>query len=139
MDEALARSRLEQHDHGTLATVHPRRGVDAVPVVYAVHGDHVGIPIDRVKPKASTTTQRERNLRADPRAVLLIQHWDAAEWSRLWWVRTHLHWQERPHPEFESALSARLADKYAQYRDRPFATVLALRITRLQAWAAGGH
>ena len=138
-DDGLARDRLQRHDHGTLATVHPQRGVDAVPVAYAVRGDHIGIPIDRVKSKSSTTTQRQRNLRTDPRAVLLIQHWDAADWSRLWWVRAHLRWQERPSPEIEAALWTQLADKYAQYRDHPFANVLVLRITQLRHWSAGGH
>jgi len=63
-----ARARLESHDHGILCTVHAERGVDAVPVAYAVDKDgYVGLPIDRVKPKASLRLQRERNLEADPR------------------------------------------------------------------------
>jgi hypothetical protein len=60
-----ARARLESHDHGILCTVHAERGVDAVPVAYAVDDDgYVGVPIDRVKPKASLRLQRERNLEA---------------------------------------------------------------------------
>lgn len=48
-----ARARLELHDHGILCTVHAERGVDAVPVAYAVDDDgYVGVPIDLVKPKA---------------------------------------------------------------------------------------
>ena len=44
--EALAR--LAAHDHGVLCTVHPERGVDAVPVVYAVDDDrHIGVPVPR--------------------------------------------------------------------------------------------
>src|SRR3974390_3471788 len=81
-----ARARLESHDHGILCTVHAERGVDAVPVAYAVDDDgYVGVPIDRVKPKASLPLQRERNLEADPRATLLVEHWDRSDWSRLWW------------------------------------------------------
>ena len=50
-----ARARLAAHDHGILCTVHPERGVDAVPVAYAVDDDgYVGVPIDRVKPKGSS-------------------------------------------------------------------------------------
>jgi hypothetical protein len=86
-----ARARLESHDHGILCTVHAERGVDAVPVAYAVDDDgYVGVPIDRVKPKASLRLQRERNLEADPRATLLVEHWDRSDWSRLWWVRAEL-------------------------------------------------
>lgn len=89
-----ARARLESHDHGILCTVHAERGVDAVPVAYAVDDDgYVGVPIDRVKPKASLRLQRERNLEADPRATLLVEHWDRSDWSRLWWVRAELRWQ----------------------------------------------
>ena len=89
-----ARARLESHDHGILCTVHAERGVDAVPVAYAVDDDgYVGVPIDRVKPKASLRLQRERNLEADPRATLLVEHWDRGDWSRLWWVRAELRWQ----------------------------------------------
>ena len=46
-----ARARLASHDHGILCTVHAERGVDAVPVAFAVDDDgYVGVPIDRVKP-----------------------------------------------------------------------------------------
>ncbi len=56
-----ARVRLESHDHGILCTLHAERGVDAVPVAYAVDDDgYVGVPIDLVKPKASLRLQRER-------------------------------------------------------------------------------
>jgi hypothetical protein len=72
-----ARARLLQHDHGILCTLHDVRGVDAVPVVFAVdEDDHLGVPIDRVKPKSTSRLQRERNLDADPRATLLVEHWD---------------------------------------------------------------
>src|SRR5262249_5031345 len=93
LDEDEARAGLAAYDHGVLSTVHPERGVDAVPCVYAVDGDLVGIPIDRVKPKASTRLQRERNLEADPRATLLVDHWDRDDWTRLWWVRAELRFQ----------------------------------------------
>ena len=90
--EDVARVRLTAHDHGILCTVHAERGVDAVPVVYVVDEDgYVGVPVDRVKPKASVRLQRERNLEADPRATLLVEHWDRDDWSRLWWVRAELH------------------------------------------------
>ena len=93
--EDEARARLAAHDHGVLCTVHAERGVDAVPVVYAVDDDgFVGVPVDRVKPKASSRLQRERNLEADPRATLLVDHWDRDDWSRLWWVRAELRFQD---------------------------------------------
>ena len=54
-----ARTRLAAQDHGILCTVHAERGVDAVPVVFVVGEDgFVSVPIDRVKPKASTHPRR---------------------------------------------------------------------------------
>ena len=38
------------------------------------------------------------NLAADPRASLLVEHWDAGDWSRLWWVRADLEHVAEPPP-----------------------------------------
>jgi len=134
---AEARARLVAHDHGVLCTLHPGRGVDAVPVVYAVDDDGcVGVPVDRVKPKASSRLQRERNLQADPRATLLVEHWDRDDWSRLWWVRAELRWQGDAPATRVADLSARLALAYPQYHDRPFTRVLVLRIVGVTGWSA---
>jgi PPOX class probable F420-dependent enzyme len=137
LTENQARSRLSSHDHAILCTVHAERGVDAVPVAYALDDDgYVGVPVDLVKPKASLRLQRERNLEADPRATLLAEHWDPGDWSRLWWVRAELHWVRDPEVSFTKNLAARLAARYPQYQGQPFARVLVLRITRLTGWAA---
>lgn len=137
LSEQDARARLAAAEHGVLATVHPDRGVDAVPVVYAADGSGwIGVPVDTVKPKASTRLQRQRNLEADPRATLLVEHWDRDDWSRLWWVRAELRWEEAPDPERVEDLADRLATTYPQYRDRPFASVLVLRVVAVTGWAA---
>ena len=138
LPESEARARLAAHDHAILCTVHPERGVDAVPVAYALDEEgYLGVPVDRVKPKASERLQRERNLEADPRATLLVEHWDAADWSRLWWVRAELRWQDDADDARTAALAARLADRYPQYHDQPFARVLVLHIVGVTGWAAG--
>ncbi len=129
-----ARALLATHDHGVLSTVHVDRGVDAVPVAFAVHGAMVGIPVDLVKPKASVRLQRERNLEADPRATLLVEHWDRADWSQLWWVRAELRW-EPDADEHLASLGALLAERYPQYREQPFARVLVLRIVGVTGWS----
>ncbi len=134
--EHEARARLVAHDHGTLCTVHAERGVDAVPVAYVVDEEgFVGVPVDRVKPKASMRLQRERNLEADPRATLLVEHWDRDDWSRLWWVRAELRWQGAEAVDRQEALAALLAGRYAQYRDQPFARVLVLRVVGITGWS----
>ncbi len=133
-----ARARLAAHDHAILCTVHADRGVDAVPVTYAVDDDgYVGVSVDRVKPKSSTRLQRERNLEADPRATLLVEHWDRDDWSQLWWVRVELRWQGDMTSGRETALAVQLAGRYAQYRDQPFVRVLVFRIVGVTGWAAG--
>lgn len=140
LDEQEALARLAAHDHGVLATVHRSRGVDAVPCVYALDladGERrVGIPVDRVKPKASSRLQREQNLESDPRAVLLVEGWDRDDWSRLWWVRARLRWEPTPAPGRATTLSRRLATRYPQYAGEPFDRVLVLRVTGVTGWAA---
>lgn len=134
-----ARARLAAHHHGILCTVHPERGVDAVPVAYAMDDDgYVGVPVDLVKPKASLRLQRERNLEADARAALLIEHWVSDDWSQLWWVRAELHWEGDAGAATDRAvaLGALLARRYTQYRDQPFVRVLVLRIVAVNGWAA---
>lgn len=134
-DEAVAR--LAARDHGVLCTLHAERGVDAVPVVFAIDADgFVGVPVDLVKPKMSNRLQRERNLSADPRATLLVEHWDPEDWSRLWWVRAELRWEWSPEGGREAALAGLLAEKYPQYWDQPFAKVLVLRFVDVTGWAA---
>ncbi len=130
-----AHARLLAHDHGVLCTVHATRGVDAVPVVYAMADDHVGVPIDHVKAKTSRRLQRERNLQADPRATLLIEQWDRADWSKLWWARAELHWQGED-SSLGDTMSDRLAQSFPQYHDKPFSGLLIFRIVAVTGWSA---
>lgn len=138
LTEPEARARLAAHEHGVLCTVHAQRGVDAVPVVYVVDDDgYVCVPIDRVKPKTDGRLQRERNLALDPRATLLVEHWERDDWTALWWVRAELRWQHAPGHR-APALAAQLAGRFPQYRDQPFARLLVLRTVGLTGWAASG-
>ena len=138
LPQGNALARLAAHDHGVLCTIHAVRGIDAVPVVYVMdEDDYVGVPVDRVKPKSSLRLQRERNLEADDRATLLIEHWDRDDWSQLWWVRAELRWQSTPDDDRDVTLAAELSRRYPQYQvDQPFARVLVLRIVSVTGWAA---
>ncbi len=138
LDKSESRHRLQTHEHGVLATVHPTRGVDAVPVVYAVDAEgYVGIPIDRVKPKASNRLQRQRNLELDNRATLLVEHWDRNDWTKLWWVRAELRWQESDLHRAEG-LADLLVDRFEHYADRPFTEIMVLKVVDVTGWAAEG-
>jgi hypothetical protein len=135
LDRLRCQYLLERSEHGALGTVHAERGVDAVPVCFAVEGPMIVVPVDTVKAKGTVRLQRARNLDADPRAVLLCDHWDVTDWSRLWWVRASL---ERVDTEASAGdrLASRLSEKYAQYRDRPFAELLTFRVVSLSGWSA---
>lgn len=89
-----------------------------------------------MKPKASVELQRARNLDADGRAVLLCDHWDPADWSRLWWVRASLERVDTGAAD-RARLELLLGEKYPQYRDHPFSEVLTFRITGLTGWSGG--
>jgi hypothetical protein len=131
-----ARSRLTSQVHGVLCTVHPDRGPDPLPVVYAVSGGHIGLPIDQVKPKASSHLQREKNLAADPRAALLVERWDPDDWSRLWWVRATLEHVPDPPAALTEELTTRLVNAIPQYVNKPFRRVIVCRILAVSGWAA---
>ncbi len=136
LDRSRALARLEAETHGVLSTVHPLRGADVVPCMYVVDGDLVAIPIDTVKDKASTRLERERNLEADPRAALLVEHWNPTNWSALWWVRAQLRHVTNPEASRIEVLEQALASRIDQYRERPFARLLVLEIVDLIGWSA---
>ncbi len=136
LTEHQSRIRLAAADHGVLCTVHHTRGVDAVPIVYASDDERIGVPVDLVKDKSPGRLQRERNLGADPRATLLVDHWDRSDWSQLWWVRAELRWVDDPGIDVVEDLEALLAGRYEQYRDRPFARILVFRVLAAVGWSA---
>jgi len=137
--ETDAAELLRDHDHGVLGTLHADRGVDLTPIVYATDGAFLGSPVDEVKLKSSLRLQRARNLEADGRATLLVERWDRDDWSKLWWVRAELRWVGDDAGERARVLSGRLAERFPQYRDEPFATVLVFGVVRTTGWSATGR
>ena len=106
-----------------------------MPACYAIDGDRLAIPIDSVKPKGSTALGRVRNLERDPRAALLLEHWDPVDWSRLWWVQIRLVRTREP-AERVAVLERALRARYPQYRDAPFVDILTFRIEKIGGWEA---
>jgi hypothetical protein len=138
LDEPECWVRVQAALHGVLATVHPVRGVDAVPVVYAVVDGFIVVPVDTVKPKRHLALGRLANLEGDRRAVLLIEHYQE-DWSELWWVRVHVTAPESgsllqdPLPSWVRAL----AERYPQYRTPgTIAAAVALLPAAVTGWAA---
>lgn len=135
LERDVALRRAAGADHGVLATLNRTGAPDLVPVCFAIVGDHLAIPIDSVKPKGSTALGRVRNLDRDPRATLLVEHWDADDWARLWWVRISLERRPAPDPS-RLELEQSLRDRYRQYRDAPFTDLLTFSIEALAGWEA---
>ena len=135
LDRLEAVRRAAATDHGVLATLERTRGADLVPACFAIVDDWLAVPVDSVKPKGSTALGRIRNLERDPRATLLVEHWDPADWSRLWWVRLSLRRSDAP-AEMLAELVAALRGRYAQYRNAPFTEILAFRIEHVGGWSA---
>jgi hypothetical protein len=134
---------LQTADHGVLCTSKakdPKNAIDAVPVCFAVVSKLIATPIDRVKTKRTADLGRVRNLDHDPSATLLCEHWDRHDWSQLWWVRASL--LRRSGPDVSSstiaACDAALRDKYVQYRDTDFATLLVFTVESLIGWSGAG-
>jgi PPOX class probable F420-dependent enzyme len=84
-----------------------------VPVVFAISGSNLLIPVDTVKAKRTTDLQRTRNLAADPRCALLVDHY-SEDWTELWWVRVSATASPCRTEEFEDACRL-LAARHPQY------------------------
>lgn len=118
-----------------LATIDPDGTPNVVPTVFALEGDELYLVVDR-KPKRTTALRRLENLRRDPRATVLVDHYDE-DWDRLWWVR--LRGRARiaeDGPDLARALEL-LAAKYDQYRDTPIEEIaIVLSIDEWRGWRA---
>jgi PPOX class probable F420-dependent enzyme len=124
-----------------LATIGPDGFPHLVPIVFARVGDRLWSAIDG-KPKGAGEPARVRNLRARPRASLLLDDY-VPEWRALWWVRAsvvgHVVDGRRGHADVDAAIAA-LTAKYPQYarvpvvRDPPI--LLAFDVQRIRSWCA---
>jgi len=134
MDRETARRLVEAAPVGRLATVTADGRPHAVPCCFALVGERVYSAVDG-KPKSTTVLKRLDNVRANPVATLLVDHYDD-DWTRLWWVRLDgLARIVDDAAERDTALDA-LAARYRQYRrDRPEGPMLALDIERWSGWS----
>ena len=127
--------RLESARHGVLSTVHPERGVDAVPCVFAVVDERVIIPIDTVKPKRHQSLRRLVNIELEPRCALLVDNYEP-DWQRLWWVRVHA---DAERVDDAGSWLDHLAARYPQYAHPGAVTgVVMLTPTAITGWSAAG-
>lgn len=122
-----------------LATLDPSGHPHLIPVCYATDGHAYYSAID-AKPKRTPPERlkRVRNIRANPRVALLIDHYEE-DWRRLRYVLVQGQAELLSRgPEFRAARELILA-KYPQYVAMPLAEPgLMIKITpeRVVAWSA---
>lgn len=120
-----------------LATVTAAGLPHVVPCCFAVTSDARALysAVDG-KPKSTSALKRLDNIRANPAASLVADHY-ADDWTQLWWVRVDgpaTIVEDRS--ERERALDL-LASKYEQYRAvRPHGAVVKITPQRWVAWSA---
>jgi len=135
VDEARCRAHLAAARVGRLATVRPDGGPHVVVCCFAVEGDRVWAAID-AKPKSGAPLQRLANVRANPRASLLVDHYEE-DWEALWWVRVDGTAAVLESGNEEERAIAALTARYPQYaRARPGGPVIAIAIERITGWSA---
>jgi PPOX class probable F420-dependent enzyme len=90
------------------------------------------------KPKTTTALARLADIERTGRASVLVDHYDDADWSALWWVRvTGAAVVHAPDSDEARAAVDLLVAKYEQYRaNRPQGPVVALALDAVNSWQA---
>ena len=134
---------LEAHRVGHLATAGADGAPHVIPVCYALDADALYFIAD-AKPKRRPAHRLERlaNLRANPRAALVVDEYDD-DWTRLAWVlvrgRARIVTTDAEHAMALVLLRAR----YPQYRAMPLDDPSVHPVVRIEAdsvrsWRATG-
>ncbi len=129
MDEGEARRRVAAARVARLATLNADGTPHLVPICFVLDGDTVWSVVDG-KPKTTQALRRLDNVRRDPHASLLVDHY-GEDWTTLWWVR--LDGSARVVDDHHAL--PLLQQKYEQYRrDPPAGPALALTVERWRWW-----
>ena len=119
-----------------LATVTEAGLPHIVPVTFAVDGDHVYTAVDAKPKSGGRELRRLRNIRGNPAAALLADHY-ADDWAALWWVRADGRAAILADPGEMAVPVALLTRRYRQYRDAPPpGPVIRVTVQRWTGWAA---
>ena len=121
-----------------LATVDLHGQPHVVPIVFALDGERVLTPLDG-KPKrvAGGALQRVRNIAANDRVALVVDHYDE-DWQRLAWVQLRGRAALLTDGDAYATGIALLHQKYAQYEHvsldgRP---LIAIVVEHVRGWRA---
>jgi PPOX class probable F420-dependent enzyme len=120
-----------------LATLRADGTARLVPITFVLLDGLVCSAVDEVKPKRSTRLARLDDVRRDPRASVIVDHY-AEDWSRLWWVRIDGEAAVHEGGELADRARAALAAKYPPYAAAPpTGPVVVLTPRRWAGWRGG--
>ena len=140
---AAQRTFLESARRAVLATIAPDGHPRLVPICFVVTGEPpiLYTPIDD-KPKRTDdpfALARVRDIQADPRATVLVDHWDE-DWTRLTWLRCEgrASLLEPGAAQEHSAAVSALRAKYPQYAGHRLEVRPLIRVTieGVTSWGA---
>ena len=136
LDVPTQRERVAAARVARLATLRPDGTPRLVPITFVLMEGLVFAAVDEVKPKRSTRLARLADVRRDPRAAVLVDHY-AEDWTTLWWVRIDGEAAVHEAGDQHARAVAALAAKYAPYAAAPpDGPVLVLTPTRWTGWSA---
>jgi PPOX class probable F420-dependent enzyme len=132
------RERLASATVAHLATADVHGRPHLVPMCFVLHGDTIYFAVD-AKPKRTTELKRLKNIAANPRVSVLVDHYQD-DWTRLWWVRVDGAARiVTDQAEAQRAVDL-LVERYHQYRQsRPSGPVVAITIESITGWAAADN
>ncbi len=130
-------ARLADAPVGHLATADTAGRPHVIPVCFAFDGEHIYSVLD-AKPKRGSLTglRRVRNILANPRVSLVIDHYEE-DWSKLWYLLIQGHADLLDDGDEPAAAITLLREKYKQYQQMALDGNPVIRITpeRLTGWA----
>ena len=132
---------LEAHRVGHLATTGADGAPHVVPVCYALDDDALYFVADaKPKRRPARALQRLVNLRANPRAALVVDEWDE-DWTRLAWVLVRGPATFVEGDGLHARALALLRARYPQYRamsldDRVAHPIVRIVPAQVTAWRA---
>ncbi|MFJ1971212.1 TIGR03668 family PPOX class F420-dependent oxidoreductase [Streptomyces sp. NPDC087903] len=130
----VARERFVASPVARLATADNKGLPHAVPVTFAVLDDVLYFAVDH-KPKSTWDLRRLRNIRENPSATVLVDHY-GEDWSTLWWARADGRGEVLEGGQERLRAVELLCGKYDQYRDSPpQGPVVAVRVEKWSGWA----
>jgi PPOX class probable F420-dependent enzyme len=139
LDVDDARHRFAAARVARLGTVTADGHPHLVPVVFAVPEDDpdtVLIAVDS-KPKRHRDLKRLRNIADRPGVTLLVDQYDDADWSALWWVRADGTARVSDAPADLDRARHALGARYPQHReDPPGGPAIVVTVIRWSGWVA---